>query len=214
MVTQVMHAFCNLPGSQSLLTMSQSSGSGQERSPGGGDSPRSQSVASVSVPLSESVTSLTHSICALTTSIVKSPSNLKKTGGEDTGNGGPAADDDDNTSGGHSSDASDGTPVACQKHPPLQHLLHHHHHLANSTASADLNSTTLDVSTLSVDSTEGGEAGDTTGRDEAELSESSQSSLSGSLSGSHSGGGSGGAAPPRPSSLPVARPHTPRTITS
>ncbi|KAK8754071.1 hypothetical protein OTU49_009538, partial [Cherax quadricarinatus] len=33
MVTQVMNAFCNLPGSQSLLTMSQSSGSGHERSP-------------------------------------------------------------------------------------------------------------------------------------------------------------------------------------
>lgn len=220
MVTQVMNAFCNLPGSQSLLTMSQSSGSGQERSPGGASSPPSQSVASGPVPLSESVSSLTHSICALTTSIVKSPSNQKEKKG-----GGEVAcqaveGEEDNSAGEHSSDGSDGTPVACQKHQP-PHLHHNLIDMANSVASADLNSTALDVSTLSVDSTEGGEAGDTTGRDEGELSESSQSSLSGSLSGSCSGNqseggrqGSGGGGPLRPSSLPVARPHTPRTSTS
>ncbi|MPC16368.1 Centrosomal protein [Portunus trituberculatus] len=233
MVTQVMNAFCNLPGSQSLLTMSQSSGSGQERSPGGASSPPSQSIASVSVPLSESVTSLTHSICALTTSIVKSPSGQREQQGV-VQRGGQAVvaaavvREEEQSSGEHSSDGSEGTPVACQK----QSLPHLHTLLdtAVSMASADLNSTALDVSTLSVDSTEGGEAGDTTGRDEAELSESSQSSLSGSLSGSCSGnqseggrqgnaggggsGSSGGGGPLRPSSLPVARPHTPRTTAS
>lgn len=237
MVTQVMNAFCNLPGSQSLLTMSQSSGSAHERSPGGADSPPSQSTATAPVPLSESVTSLTHSIRALTTSIVKSPSCQKDTKGDsadvnpetsggsrvqgDNGGGG-----DDNSYGDQSSEGSEGTPVACQKHQQPHHL----HQFVNpdnvansgaSIASADLNSTAMDASTLSVDSTEGCEAGDTTGRDDGELSESSQSSLSGSLSGSHSGnqseggrqaGGAGG--PLRPSSLPVPRPHTPRTTAS
>ncbi|XP_063849113.1 uncharacterized protein LOC135093623 isoform X2 [Scylla paramamosain] len=232
MVTQVMNAFCNLPGSQSLLTMSQSSGSGQERSPGGASSPPSQSIASVSVPLSESVTSLTHSICALTTSIVKSPSGQREQqSGVQRGGQVVAAvivGEEEHSGGEHSSDGSEGTPVACQKQP-LPHL-HMLLDAAVSVASADLNSTALDVSTLSVDSTEGGEAGDTTGRDEAELSESSQSSLSGSLSGSCSGNqseggrqgsagagagvGSGAGGPLRPSSLPVARPHTPRTTAS
>ncbi|XP_069182530.1 centrosomal protein of 97 kDa isoform X6 [Procambarus clarkii] len=229
MVTQVMNAFCNLPGSQSLLTMSQSSGSGHERSPGG-DSPPSQSAATIPVPLSESVTSLTHSIRALTTSIVKSPSNRndKTIGVEGSGAVGVGSSDgsgnihcDDNICEDHSSDGSDGTPVACQKLPPQfdQFINPEMINSIASIASTDLNATTLDASTISVDSTEGGEA-DTTGRDEAELSESSQSSLSGSLSGSHSGNQSEGGrqamsqGPARPSSLPVARPHTPRTTTS
>ncbi|XP_053630153.1 serine-rich adhesin for platelets isoform X3 [Cherax quadricarinatus] len=230
MVTQVMNAFCNLPGSQSLLTMSQSSGSGHERSPGGGDSPPSQSVASIPVPLSESVTSLTHSIRALTTSIVKSPSNhndnticvegIVGVGGSNVNNSGKIHCDDDSC-GDPSSDGSDGTPVACQKQPPHldQFINPEMINSMTSVASTDLNATALDASTLSVDSTEGGEA-DTTGRDEAELSESSQSSLSGSLSGSHSGNQSEGGrqaasqGPQRPSSLPVPRPHTPRTTTS
>lgn len=249
MVTQVMNAFCNLPGSQSLLTMSQSSGSGQERSPGaGGDdsSPPSQSVGcpvaavvavpSSSVPLSESVTSLTYSIRALTTSIVKSPSSYReggevsvegaaggKCGGD--GAGRVRTDDTDSHVGGdpQSSDGSDGTPVACQRQPPQSDQFTNPDMASSlaSVASADLNSTAFDASTLSVDSTDGGEA-DTTGRDEAELSESSQSSLSGgSLSGSHSGNQSEGGrqagvcqGPARPSSLPVARPHTPRTSAS
>ncbi|XP_071524302.1 uncharacterized protein Cep97 isoform X2 [Panulirus ornatus] len=229
MVTQVMNAFCNLPGSQSLLTMSQSSGSGHERSPGGADSPPSQSAAAASVPLSESVTSLTHSIRALTTSIVKSPSNQNdnRACSEITGAVAGKCDDsskahcDNNSCGDPLSDGSEGTPVACQKQPPhLDHFMNIE--MVNSVASvasADLNSTALDASTLSVDSTEGGEA-DMTGRDEAELSESSQSSLSGSFSGSHSGTQSEGArqaasqGPPRPSSLPVPRPHTPRTTAS
>ncbi|KAK4289378.1 hypothetical protein Pmani_037645 [Petrolisthes manimaculis] len=243
MVTQVMNAFCNLPGSQSLLTMSQSSGSGHERSPGGADSPPSQNTATVPVPLSESVTSLTHSIRALTTSIVKSPSSQKERKGDSAvvnpetndgnriqdsgnGNGNGNGGGDDNSYGDQSSEGSEGTPVACQKNQQPHHL----HQFVNpdnvansgvSIASADLNSTAMDASTLSVDSTEGCDAGDTTGRDEGELSESSQSSLSGSLSGSHSGnqseggrqaGGVGG--PLRPSSLPVPRPHTPRTTAS
>ncbi|KAK7071626.1 hypothetical protein SK128_014587 [Halocaridina rubra] len=223
LVTQVMNAFCNLPGSQSLLTMSQSSGSGQERSPGGADSPNSHCASAMPVPLSESVSSLTHSIRALTTSIVKSPSNrMDRRGSEESGDielrnrdaVTSSGECEGSNCGDHCSDGSDGTPVACQK--PSDHL---NTELINSVASADLNSTALDVSTLSVDSAEGGEA-DTTGRDEAELSESSQSSLSGSLSGSHSGSQSGGnkqsapQGPPRPSSLPVPRPHTPRSTTS
>ncbi|KAG7168996.1 Centrosomal protein of 97 kDa-like 1, partial [Homarus americanus] len=230
MVTQVMNAFCNLPGSQSLLTMSQSSGSGHERSPGAVDSPPSQSAATVPVPLSESVTSLTHSIRALTTSIVKSPSSRKDNTVCGEGNGAVAGGcgdgstkvrSDDNSCRDPSSDGSDGTPVACQKQPPQldQFMNPEMVNSMASVASADLNATALDASTLSVDSTEGGEA-DTTGRDEAELSESSQSSLSGSLSGSHSGNQSEGGrqtacqGPPRPSSLPVTRPHTPRTTAS
>ncbi|XP_068236755.1 serine-rich adhesin for platelets-like isoform X2 [Palaemon carinicauda] len=230
LVTQVMNAFCNLPGSQSLLTMSQSSGSGQERSPGGADSPNSQCAGVVPVPLSESVSSLTHSIRALTTSIVKSPSSrVERRESEGDGCRSSSNSRDANTGSGdctgsacgddHCSDGSDGTPVACLKQS--EHLEHLTTELASmaSVASADLNSTALDASTLSVDSAEGGEA-DATGRDEAELSESSQSSLSGSLSGSHSGSQSGGSrqaapqGPPRPSSLPVPRPHTPRSTTS
>ncbi|XP_047485306.1 uncharacterized protein LOC125036607 isoform X3 [Penaeus chinensis] len=229
MVTQVMNAFCNLPGSQSLLTMSQSSGSGHERSPGGADSPNSQSAGAPTAPLSESVTSLTHSIRALTTSIVKSPSahverrvsgeGLMETCGESSGREGSRRT---SCEGGNCSDGSEGTPVACQKQPShLDHLKNTEMvNSVTSLASADLNSTALDASTLSVDSAEGGEA-DATGRDEAELSESSQSSLSGSLSGSHSGNQSGSSArqaatqgPPRPSSLPVPRPHTPRSTAS
>ncbi|XP_042874189.1 uncharacterized protein LOC122254532 isoform X3 [Penaeus japonicus] len=233
MVTQVMNAFCNLPGSQSLLTMSQSSGSGHERSPGGADSPNSQSVGAPTAPLSESVTSLTHSIRALTTSIVKSPSahverrvsseGLTEVCGDSGGREGSGRTV---CEGGNCSDGSEGTPVACQKQAShLDHLKNAEMvNSVTSLASGDLNSTALDASTLSVDSAEGGEA-DTTGRDEAELSESSQSSLSGSLSGSHSGNQSGnqsgGSArqpatqgPPRPSSLPVPRPHTPRNTAS
>lgn len=226
MVTQVMNAFCNLPGSQNLLSMSQSSGSGVE---GGGESPPVGGVTALhpssQVPLSESVTSLTTSIRALTTSIVKSPSTGK--GGAGNGGRGAAAtaevtgatrvsgDEDSNLDQGSCSEE----PTVVISSEQQVNTTDQPQDMATSRTSLvsmDQNSTALDASTLSVDSTEGCDA-DHTGRDEPELSESSQSSLSGgSLSGSNSGPASGGgssnarpAGPLRPSSLPVPRPHTP-----
>ena len=231
MVTQVMTAFCNLPGSQSLLTMSQSSGSGHEKSPGPGDSPPlnpnimegSTGAGKTKVPLSESVTSLTQSICALTSSIVKQPNKNKNAKNlndvncdkirfdETIKNEKTSEKNDENTTQTQKqADHEDDLPPRTQTELATS---------VTSLASADLNSTAQDASTISNDSVEGCE--ENAGQEEAELSESSQSSLSASLSGSNSGPQSGSnegggssqprhQGPPRPSSLPVPRPHTPR----
>lgn len=212
MVTQVMNAFCHLPGSQSLLTMSQSSGSGVDKSLGEEEGKTLGSASQSHVPLKQSVASFTNSIVALTSSIVKNDEGktASATSLEAKGKAGEENAPDPRCL----SKQENGAALA----PPDLGAS------VTSLTSNDLNSTGQDVSTLSNDSNEGGDASHRHDREEdAPLSDSSRSSLSPSPPGlTHTNGASQPphypqqqqqrpSGPPRPSTLPVARPLTPRT---
>ncbi|KAB7498196.1 Centrosomal protein [Armadillidium nasatum] len=209
MVTQVMNAFCNLPVSQSLLTMSQSSGSGVEKSVGEDDI-NVLSHTQNQLPLKQSVASFTNSIAALTSSIVK----IEEVEGCKT-----AAEAKNNNINVVDGVLSQSEHKAVSKLgngpsvPPAELGAS-----ITSLTSNDLNSTGQDVSTLSNDSNDGV---DESHQQDVDLSDSSQSSLSASLSGGNVNNGVSQqqkqqqqqrtTGHPRPSTLPVAQPHNPQT---
>ena len=198
MVSQVMNAFCQLPGSQALL-LSQASNQSAS-SPSLHLTPNTTAVleqlqkggAVSAVGQTESLSSLTSSIAALTTNITSTKKD---------------SDGFSNTSGVVCSAAQQTVGAVTVSGRVDEEMLNNGINNGISHDFADLNSTAQDVSTLSHD-------GSTLPHDDQDLSESSQSS--GNLSGgSHSAGqkpvrvaapATGlPSGPQRPSSLPVCR---------